>query len=42
MVEAEPADALSRRPSQLWRNVLRRQRSALALVAAYPADPEMN
>ena len=42
VVQAEPADALSSRPSQLWRDVLRRQRSELALVAAYPADPEMN
>jgi putative transcriptional regulator len=42
VLEADPADALSSRPSQLWRDVLRRQRSRLALVAAYPADPEMN
>lgn len=42
VVDAEPADALSTRPAQLWRDVLRRQRSPLALVASYPADPEMN
>ena len=42
VLDAEPGDALSSRPSQLWRDVLRRQRSALALVAAYPTDPEMN
>lgn len=42
VVDAEPNDALSTRPGQLWRDVLRRQRSPLALVASYPADPEMN
>jgi putative transcriptional regulator len=42
VLDAVATDALSPRPSQLWRDVLRRQRSSLALVAAYPADPEMN
>ncbi|HWG74077.1 MAG TPA: YqgE/AlgH family protein [Acidimicrobiales bacterium] len=42
VVDAEPGDAVSGDPGSLWRRVLRRQRSTLALVAAYPADPAMN
>ena len=30
------------RPERLWREVLRRQRSELAMVATYPDDPSLN
>jgi putative transcriptional regulator len=42
VVEAEPDDATSPRPDDLWRMVLRRQRGRLALFAAFPPDPTMN
>jgi putative transcriptional regulator len=42
VVPAEPADALSGDPDQLWKRVLRRQGGRLALVAAYPNDPSLN
>lgn len=42
VVDAAPGDAFGSRPDDLWRDVLRRQRGSLALVAAYPPDPEMN
>ena len=42
VVPAEAADALSDDPAQLWKRVLRRQRGALALLAAYPPDPSLN
>jgi putative transcriptional regulator len=42
VVDAEPADAFSGRPADLWHDVLRRQPGDLALVAAYPPDPEVN
>lgn len=42
VVDADDADAFASRPESLWRTVLRRQRSSLALVAAYPPDPTMN
>lgn len=42
VVEAEPRDAFSDTPANLWEVVLRRQRDNLALVAFFPDDPSMN
>lgn len=42
VVDAEESDVLSPQPSMLWRQVLRRQRSALRLLAAFPSDPSSN
>jgi len=42
VVESEPGDVSSPAPERLWREVLRRQRSELAMVATYPDDPSMN
>lgn len=42
VVDAEPADAFSPSPDDLWERVLRRQRSSLALLSTFPADPAMN
>ncbi|MEU7582751.1 YqgE/AlgH family protein [Streptomyces sp. NPDC041068] len=42
VVESEPGDVSSPDPERLWRAVLRRQRSELAMVATYPDDPSMN
>jgi len=42
VIESEPGDAFSPQPERLWRAVLRRQRSEIALVATYPDDPSMN
>ncbi|MYW66118.1 YqgE/AlgH family protein [Streptomyces sp. SID8379] len=42
VVESEPGDVSSTRPEGLWRAVLRRQRSELAMVATYPDDPSLN
>lgn len=42
VVESEPGDVSSPDPEQLWRAVLRRQRSELAMVATYPDDPSLN
>jgi putative transcriptional regulator len=42
VVESEPGDVSSPKPERLWREVLRRQRSELAMVATYPDDPSMN
>ncbi len=42
VVDGEPGDGLTSDPASLWKQVLRRQRSDLALVAAYPDDPDMN
>ncbi len=42
VVDGEPEDLWSRRPSDLWRDVLRRQRGNLALFADCPADPTTN
>jgi putative transcriptional regulator len=42
VVEAEPGDAFSPAPHDLWRSVLRRQRGELALVATCPEDPSLN
>jgi putative transcriptional regulator len=42
VVDAEPGDAFTTDPEELWRSVLRRQRGDLALVATFPEDPSMN
>ena len=42
VVDADATDPLSPAPEHLWAAVLRRQRGALALFAAFPADPTMN
>ncbi|GAB2780831.1 YqgE/AlgH family protein [Streptomyces daliensis] len=42
VVESEPGDVSSPSPEGLWRSVLRRQRSELAMVATYPDDPSLN
>jgi putative transcriptional regulator len=42
VVEAEPGDVSSPDPKRLWRSVLRRQRSELAMVATYLDDPSLN
>jgi putative transcriptional regulator len=42
VVDAEPRDAFTDRPDQLWVGVLVRQRGSLALVASFPDDPSMN
>jgi putative transcriptional regulator len=42
VVEAELGDAFSDTPGRLWRSVLRRQRSDLALLATFPDDPTLN
>ncbi|MFI5754428.1 YqgE/AlgH family protein [Streptomyces sp. NPDC051569] len=42
VVESEPGDVSSPRPENLWRAVLRRQRSELAMIATYADDPSLN
>jgi putative transcriptional regulator len=42
VLDADPEDALSSQPGGLWRFVLKRQGGKLALVANFPADPNMN
>ncbi|MFR9673876.1 YqgE/AlgH family protein [Streptomyces sp. TR06-5] len=42
VVESEPGDVSSPDPERLWRSVLRRQRSELAMVATYPDDASLN
>ncbi|MGX1882809.1 YqgE/AlgH family protein [Streptomyces sp. NPDC055287] len=42
VVESEPGDVSSPEPESLWRAVLRRQRSKLAMIATYPDDPSLN
>ncbi|MQS07934.1 YqgE/AlgH family protein [Streptomyces alkaliphilus] len=42
VVDSEPGDVSVPRPEGLWRAVLRRQRSGLALLATYPDDPSLN
>jgi Putative transcriptional regulator len=42
VVESEPGDVSSPHPENLWRAVLRRQRSKLAMIATYPDDPSLN
>ena len=42
VVDAEPGDALSEAPDDLWRRVLRRQGGTTAWLANCPPDPTMN
>jgi putative transcriptional regulator len=42
VVESEPGDVSSPTPERLWRDVLRRQRGELAMLATYPDDPSLN
>ncbi|MCX4550785.1 YqgE/AlgH family protein [Streptomyces sp. NBC_01387] len=42
VVDSEPGDVSSPDPDGLWRSVLRRQRSMLAMIATYPDDPSLN
>ncbi|MEU7280835.1 YqgE/AlgH family protein [Streptomyces sp. NPDC045431] len=42
VVDSEPGDVSSPRPENLWREVLRRQRSELAMIATYLDDPSLN
>lgn len=42
VVDAEPDDALSPAPDDLWSGVLRRQSGRLAMLANYPLDPSTN
>jgi putative transcriptional regulator len=42
VVDAEPGDAFTDTPEDLWSDVLRRQGGDLALVATFPDDPSMN
>ena len=42
VLRSQPEDALSEEPRELWKRVLRRQGGSLALVAAYPPDPDLN
>jgi putative transcriptional regulator len=42
VVESEPGDVSCPDPAKMWRSVLRRQRSELAMVATYPDDPSLN
>ncbi|WP_329217810.1 YqgE/AlgH family protein [Streptomyces sp. NBC_01485] len=42
VVDSEPGDVSCPFPERLWREVLRRQRSELAMVATYPDDASLN
>ena len=42
VLAADPFDAFSDNPEDLWVSVLRRQGGDLAFVASYPDDPSMN
>lgn len=42
VVDAQPSDAFNPVPQELWRDVLRRQRGELAMVATFPDDPILN
>lgn len=42
VVEARPEDAFCERPDTLWRDVLRRQHSDVALLSAFSEDPSNN
>ncbi len=42
VVDADPADAFSRNPEMLWREILLRQRGRLAMFAYAPKDPSVN
>ncbi|MEJ5944873.1 YqgE/AlgH family protein [Pseudokineococcus basanitobsidens] len=42
VVDAEPGDAVSPRPQDLWADVLRRQPGRTSLLASFPADASLN
>jgi putative transcriptional regulator len=42
VVPAQPGDAMSSDPAQLWKAVLRRQGGELAMVSAFPRHPGLN
>ena len=42
VVDAEPGDAFSAEPTELWPRVLRRQPGVTAWFAVYPPDPMVN
>lgn len=42
VVAAEPRDAFTDSPQDMWRVVLRRQRGELAMMSTFPDDPSMN
>ena len=42
VVDAQPSDATTDEPDELWRDVLRRQPDSLRLFANYPPDPAVN
>ncbi|MEV8566604.1 YqgE/AlgH family protein [Streptomyces sp. NPDC051322] len=42
VVDSEPGDVACPEPDGMWRAVLRRQRSKLAMIATYPDDPSLN
>jgi putative transcriptional regulator len=42
VVDAHPDDMFTSDPAALWRDVLRRQRGDLAMVANFPLDPSVN
>ena len=42
VVDALTTDPFSGDPGELWADVLRRQRTSLAFVASFPADPDLN
>ncbi|EFL02221.1 YqgE/AlgH family protein [Streptomyces sp. SID4926] len=42
VVDAEPGDISAEHPEALWREVLRRQRGTLAMMATYPEDASLN
>lgn len=42
VVPALPSDATAPEPGSLWRQVLRRQGGAMAIVSTFPDDPRLN
>ncbi len=42
MIPSQTNDAVSAEPLGLWKQVLRREGGRLAIVAAFPPDPELN
>ncbi len=42
VLDAEPDDAFSDEPSQLWRTVLKRQRGRTSWLANFPIEPSLN
>jgi putative transcriptional regulator len=42
VVDAEPGDAWTRTPGDLWRTVVRRQPGRLRFASTYPDDPSLN